>query len=418
MPTATPLTAASIAKIIWAEWRSGRPDGTIPGLRLMPTASWVLHFRVGGTQRKMRLGAWPAMDLRQARQAARKALGEVASGEDPTAAKREAKQAAKEPQQPTDRVADIVALYIERMPMERMKGGKQRRESWIRESARLLNKGVVPAIGEMRLPDVGRRDIHRMLDSIDAPIVRRNTFRVLHRLDAWALGRGIIDRSICAGIETPESNPARTRVLADNEIALVWRAFEACAWPWGSLSQMLLLTGARLNEIASAKWLDADLDARILRVPAERSKNHEAHWFHLSDAALDILRGIPRIGSGEFLFSVTGHAPIRSFNDGKRAIDRMVTRLNAGSSLPNWTNHDLRRTLATNLQKLGVRLEVAESILNHKGESKSGVAGIYLRHTWDDERRAALDLWARRLAEIVSGEAPASNVVRMQRAEA
>lgn len=80
MPIAPPLKAASIAKINWGEWRSGRPDGVIPGLRLMHSGSWMLQFRVGGKQRKLWLGRMPAMGLRQARQAARKVLEEIAGG--------------------------------------------------------------------------------------------------------------------------------------------------------------------------------------------------------------------------------------------------------------------------------------------------------------------------------------------------
>lgn len=124
-----------------------------------------------------------------------------------------------------------------------------------------------------------------------------------------------------------------------------------------------------------------------------------------------ILKGLRRIdGRAGYVLTTNGRTPVSGFSNAKTAIDKVVAR-NGESPVPHWTLHDLRRTVATNLQKLGVRFEVTEAVLNHRGGSKSGVAGIYQRYEWRDEKRAALDAWARRLDAIVTGDTAPSNVL-------
>ena len=83
--------------------------------------------------------------------------------------------------------------------------------------------------------------------------------------------------------------------------------------------------------------------------------------------------------------------------------------------LTSWNVHDLRRTVATGLQRLGVRLEVTEAILNRISGSRGGIAGVYQRHDWAAEKRAALDAWAAHVDSVVEGRIAGSNVVKMPR---
>lgn len=208
----------------------------------------------------------------------------------------------------------------------------------------------------------------------------------------------------------PSSEQARDRVLSDDEIRTVWRALESIGWPFGEIGKLLLLTGARRDEIATGTWSEIDLERELWTIPGSRTKNREAHGIPLSDAAVDILKGLPHIDSKPgYVFTTNGRTPVSGFSKAKDAIDAAI-REGGDEAYPHWTIHDLRRTVATNLQKLGVRLEVTEAILNHVSGSRAGIVGVYQRHAWTDEKRAALAAWARRLDAIVTGET-ASNVV-------
>ena len=151
----------------------------------------------------------------------------------------------------------------------------------------------------------------------------------------------------------------------------------------------------------------------------------------MSDAALRILDGLPRIGDADgFVFSVRGGTPIRGFSKFKSAVDQTILELlreeaaARGGDLqrvaapPRWTLHDIRRTVATNLQRLGVRLEVTEAILNHISGTQGGIVGIYQRHTFSEEKKIALTTWAEHVAAILRGEPAATNIIKIARARA
>jgi integrase len=177
------------------------------------------------------------------------------------------------------------------------------------------------------------------------------------------------------------------------------------------------LTGARRDEVADLEWREVDLDRAVWTLPAERAKNGREHSIPLCDKAIEILRSLPRIERSKFVFTTSGQNPVSGFDYWKKALDRTMAKLaeEGASPIPGWVLHDLRRTVATNLQRLGVRLEVTEAVLNHIAGSRAGIVGIYQRHDYAAEKRQALDAWARRLEAIVSGET-ASNVVELAKA--
>jgi integrase len=228
----------------------------------------------------------------------------------------------------------------------------------------------------------------------------------------------------------------RDRVLSYDEIKLVWQAFDTIGWPFGPICKLLLLTGARRDEIGALRWREIDLtplkvetaavegegllvnELSGLRVllPRERVKNKRGHIIPLSDDAAEIFKTLPHVeGKEGFVFTTTGKTPVSGFSRAKVKIDRAILRAlqeqaklrgedpDKVSPLPHWILHDLRRTVATNLQKLGVRLEVTESVLNHISGSRGGIVGVYQRHEYASEKRHALDHWAKRLAVIVRG---------------
>ena len=423
------LTDLLIKKLPLPDKRREVPDGRIAGLYLVvqPTGvkSWALRYRASGLPKKLTLGPYPAIDLATARKRAQEALGDVAGGKDPAAVKQAAKATAKaERAAEVDRVERVVELFIERH-------AKPKTRDW-RETERILVNEVVGHWKGRRLSQISRAHVHEMLDTIidrGAPIGANRVFAQFRKMCRWAIARGIIERSPCEGLTAPSVETRRDRVLDDDEIRLAWRAFEVAGWPFGPIGQLLLLTGARRDEVAGMKWNELDLDARIWSLPKTRTKNKRDHQIPLSDAAARIIEGLPHVGdnNGGFVFTVTGRTPVSGFSRAKTMIDRSImetireeaeTRGDDPEKVeapPHWTYHDLRRSLATGLQKLGVKLEVTEAVLNHASGSRAGIVGVYQRHDYATEKRAALDAWARRLDAIVTGAA-ASNVVDLAKA--
>ena len=401
------------------------PDGKIGGLFLIvqPTGakSWAVRYRADGKPKKLTIGPYPTIDLAGARRKAQEALGEVAGGNDPSAAKVAAREARKAKQATADRVAIVADAFREKY-INRSVG-----EGWAREAGRLLDKEIKPALGSKRLGDVRKSDVHDMLDAIverGSPITANRTLAVFRRLCNWSIERGIIAVSPCDKLKPPAAEKSRDRVLADDEVRLAWRAFESVGWPFGPIAKLLLLTGARRDEVASARWSEIDVGAKTWTLAKERSKNGVAHEVPLSGAAVAVLAALPRIGERKdtLVFSTTGKTAVSGFSNAKEQIDAAMLgllKVTAGEvEVPaRWTFHDLRRTAASGMAGMGIAPHVVEAVLNHKSGTIKGVAAVYNRYSYAAEKREALDAWARRLDAIVN-PAPASNVVELLKARA
>jgi integrase len=394
------LTDLFIKKLPSPPKRREIPDGKAQGLYLVvqPSGakSWALRYRASGVARKLTLGPYPALNLSTARMRGQEALGKVAGGQDPAAAKQAARASARE--KAVDLVENVVERFIERH-------AKPNTRDW-RESERMLVKEVAERWRGKRLSEISRAHVHQMLDEIinrGAPIRANRVFAQFRKMCHWAVSRGVIDRSPCDGMTAPSQETRRDRVLSDEEVRLAWEAFGNVGWPFGQIGKLLLLTGARRDEVAGMRWAELDLVARSWTLPKGRTKNKREHVVPLSEAAAEIIASLPKIeGKAGLVFTTTGESAVSGFSRAKRAIDRGM----ASGTPPHWTLHDLRRTVATNLQKLGVRLEVTEAVLNHASGSRAGIVGVYQRHEFAEEKRAALDAWARRVEAILAGAVP------------
>jgi integrase len=432
------LTDLQIDKLTTPPKRLEVPDGKIRGLYLVvqPSGarSWALRYRVAGAPKKFTIGPYPAIGLAAARKRAQKALADVVDGVDPSAQKKAAREAQKAANSTADRVENVVDAYVKDYLV------KNAKPLWAKEAERLLRVEVVPKFGKKRLGELSGDDIYKLLKEIAAraPITANRTFAVFRKLCHWAMSRDggrLIRTSPCDGVEKPTPERTRDRVLDDAEVKLAWEAFESIGWPFGPIGKLLLLTGARRAEVASMEWRELDLDAGVWRLPKERTKNTRAHEIPLPAAAVDILKGLPRVEPKRgpdgkvrpaLVFSTTGATAVSGFSGAKEAIDTFIVgRLREQAEVrggdpdevaaPDWVIHDLRRTVATNFQKLGVRLEVTEAVLNHVSGSRAGIVGVYQRHEWAAEKRQALDAWARHLEAIVGGTA-AFNIVELAKA--
>jgi integrase len=428
------LTDLSIKKLALPEKRAEHPDGRVTGLYLViqPSGakSWALRYRAAGTPRKLTIGSYPAVDLATARKRAQEALGDVAGGKDPAAVKQASKAAAKAERADDDkRVERVAEAFIKRHVRLSGKVGA----GWGAEIERLFKIEILPRIGTKHIGGVTKNDVLAILDAIvdrGSPITANRCFAVLRKFFNWAAdARGLIVVSPCKGIEAPAAETSRDRVLDDGEIRLAWRAFDAVGWPFGPICKLLLLTGARRSEIAEATWQEIHLSAKTLTLPGSRTKNGEPHEIPLSDAAVEIIKALPRIeGRSGLVFSTTGKTSVSGFSRSRDLIERaMLAELRRAAiergedpekvETPKpWTMHDLRRTCASGMASLKIAPHVVEAVLNHKNGVIKGVSAIYNRYSYAAEKRAALEAWARRLNEIVMGVSSSANVITLAQA--
>jgi integrase len=384
------LTAAAVERIrAPSSGQIDHFDQGYPGLALRVSyggaRTWVYFFRLHGKQKRMTLGRFPSMSLAAAREAWRDARTTVDKGESP------------QHQRPAaaNSFAAVADEWLQR---------DQARNRTYADIKRLIERCAKPVWQGRHITTIGRRDINDLIDSVadrGAVMMARRLHAHLHRLFRWAVGRGILETNPMAHLPKPGSENPRDRVLTDAELAQVFKNVTKLSPPHGALFQLLILTGARRGEITSLRWseiADARSDLPQIELPGSRTKNGKPHTIPLSPAALAILKGLPRIGDSDFVFTLTGRHPVTALaHKRKRELDRLT-------KIPAWRVHDLRRTVATGLQRLGINLQVIEAVLGHVGGSRSGIVGVYQRHSFDAEKRTALEAWAREVERVVGGK--------------
>jgi integrase len=265
---------------------------------------------------------------------------------------------------------------------------------------------LVDRWGSRRICDITDADIVEALDRIsgDAPIMANRLQAVLSAFFSWAKGKRLVTANPCTGLERPAQERSRERVLGDDELRKVWQAAGELGHPYAGIVRLLILTGQRRNEIAGLHWNEIDLEERALHLPAARTKNGHAHDVPLSALSLATIASTPRLVNADLVFT-RRRKPVTAFA-------WLKLKLDAGSGVSDWRLHDLRRTVASGLQRLGVRLEVTEAVLNHRSGSTAGIVGVYQRHDYAAEKRDALARWADHVDAIVSGQK--TNVVALR----
>jgi integrase len=409
--TAKRLTANGIEKIGPKSARQEIPDTIVPGLYFIvqPSGakSWSIRARLHGKPIKYTIGKYPAYELgsvdkpNTARCLAQQALNAIHRGKDPRTIRNEER---------ANTVKAVAAEWIKRD----QKGNRR-----VGETERLLDRDVLPHIGDRPIISITKPDIKRLVDRATDRSRYAGTHLVsrVHRLFAWAVEADYIATNPVRGIKKPVTmkEMARDRVLADGELGAVWWATGDIAWHFGQAARLLILTGARLNEIAQLRWSEVDLETGTIALEGERTKTGAPHIIPLSAPALEIVKHLDEKwhveavdGAPSFVFTTTGRTPVSGWSRAKRQIDSRCP------DMPAWKLHDLRRTLATGLQRQGTRLEVTEAVLGHTSGSRGGIVGVYQRHDWAEEKRAALEGWGRHVSALV-GEGEQRNVVAFAR---
>ena len=425
------LTAKRIENAQATSTRQEIPDGLLVGLYLVvqPSGarSFAVRYRHAGQPRKLTLGAFPAITLEAARDIGGKALRAAAEGRDPATEKQSAKgdakkAAAEEIRGKRDLFENIAREFIERHAM------KSTRETSWRETARILGLrpdadgklveiggDVIPAWKGRKVQDITKRDVITLLDAVRdrAPVMANRTLAAIRKLFNWCLARDVIQVSPCTLVTPPAPERSRDRILSDNELRFVWNAADGDGWPFGPLVKLLVLTGQRLAEVGGMRWDEIDLESKLWTLPAERVKNGERHEVPLSDAAATVLATVPRIKTTKgFVFTTRRDAAVSGFSRAKDRLDAAITAasVDGAPAVDHWTFHDLRRTMASGMARLGIQLPVIEKVLNHTSGSFRGVVGVYQRHSYSDEKRKALEAWASFVLSTVNCT-PLANIV-------
>jgi integrase len=375
--------------------------------------SFVLYSRYPGGRSPERrtLGRWPEISLERARARAADWRSQIAKGIDPHDAEEEERLARLRAK------GNTFAAVAERF-IEHIKANKERKAA---EVERDLRKEFISPWGHRPIASIKPMDVALVIEAT----VRRGKlghahglFAHIRRLFRWAIPM-YIEHSPCSQLSPRRligDRKRRDRILSDAEIAALWRTTGPMGYPYGPLYRLLLLTGLRLSEVSKASWNEFDFDERVWTVPAARMKKTgseaKPHMVPLTDAILEVIETLPRFPNGKFLFSnKNGTTPLKAnmFNRPKHQLDELM-RETLGE-LPDWVNHDIRRTVRTKLSALRIPEEVREAVLAH---ARPGIKGHYDMHHYLDEKRDALTLWAKRLRDIVAP--PPANVVQLETA--
>lgn len=374
-------------------------DNDIKGFGVKVTAagaiSYLLQFRLGGREAKTRRytignhgSPWtPAT----ARSEAIRLLLLVAQGIDPVDADKRRRREA------VDLAFGNYALRF---------ADSCKREGWRRLVERSIRLYLTPVLGRKALPNITRSDVVSVFDTMPVEQIanRRNVFAVLRRMFRWAVSRGDLLHNPMEGMETPPPVKPRERWLSDAELKIVWDATPETHRCFGPIVRLLIATGQRREEVSGLAWEELNRDDQMWTLPGQRTKNGEPNTIPLNSLAIaeldTVARGDKWPKRGRVFPTSTG-AGFTGYAKAKDKLDRLIAEVH-GDPLPAWRLHDLRRTLATGFQRLGVRFEVTEAILNHVGGSRAGVVGIYQRHDWKAEKRQALADWNAHLLAVFS----------------
>jgi integrase len=361
------------------------PDAVVPGLYLVvqPTGvkSWAVRYRLGHRTRKLTLpGRYPVLSLAKARDAARTALENASEGGDPAATKHAGTPA-------DDTLAAYIALYREKH-VSTVRAG----------TAANINRELEhmqDAWPDRSLRSISKKDVVAIIDKAmkRGPSAGVTAWKVAKAFFAWCEAREDDIASPARSIRKPAKEKSRDRVLDDNELKLTWQAADAEGGPAGALLKLLILSGARRNEMT--ELAREEIKAQAIELPGERTKNGLPHTIPITPMIGRVLRSLP--GTGKYALNGTD----RPLGDHSGAKEKVAPAIRP------WTLHDLRRSFASGLQRLGVAPHIVELALNHRSGTFSGVAGIYQRHRYAKEVREAFELWSKHM-EGLTGERSAA----------
>lgn len=371
-------------------------DKALPGfglrISLAGRKSWIAMYRTGRRKRRFTIGTYPPMALADARAEAKAILVRSQKGGDPAHDKRVALQAGS--------FGELAVKYIEEY-------AKENKKSW-RLDEKALQRDVIPRLGAYRPADITRRDIRDLLDRIKgrgAPIQANRTFEMMRKLFNWAVAEDYLAETPCKGIKKPAKENRRDRVLKEDEVRDVWHAFEKENPSTAAVLKLRLITAQRGGEVMGMRWQDLDFRAAWWTIPGEFAKNGLSHRVPLSELALEVIKDA-KGRQRDLVWVFPSNSPSGHLEAVVHATKRVRDRCGV-----EFVPHDLRRTAASFMTSMGIPRLTVKKLLNHV---ERDVTATYDRHSYDAEKKHALDVWAQRLEEIIAGEDAAANVVELQ----
>jgi len=390
------LTPPDTGQLEWA-------DHIIPGLRVRVGRSgsktFILRKRVGDRWRNITIGPFKEyFGLADARKKARSILLDIENG-------RGAPRPAKE--DGTTLTGRLMFTFLWNQYLERAVRGHKRSAS---EIERIGNKFLLPRFGDRMADSITRAEITTLVEDVTYRNPQQPTLRegrsVHQRLSAfysWAMPKlERLQANPCQYAWRPPLGKPRDRFLTEDEIRLFWNACDKMDWPFGPGFKLLLVTGQRRSEVFGAAR--SEFKDGIWTIPGDRAKNGLAHIVPLSQLALKVIDALPVVSGSDRLFAVPGNldAVSSGFSKGSPRLLRIMTEFNDDKPVEHFVLHDLRRTAATGMQRLGVAMPVTEAVLNHISGSRGGIAGVYQRHDYFEEKKEALAKWADEIERVVT----------------
>ena len=350
-----------------------------------PARTWLFQYRIGGKTRRLVIGQAPAVRAGRARQIAAELHARVKLGHDPALEKRTRIERA------SHTLGGLVDKYLAQQR-------SQLRPNSYRQVARYLERLAAP-LHALPADAIDRQAIAARLHSIEQSSGAVTANRVRSTLSAmfvWAMREGLAIANPVIATNKRAERP-RERVLTDAELRLIWKALDDNQY--STIIRLLALTGQRLSEITGLRWSEIDFKRGVISLPGERTKNGKPHEVPMAATVRSLLQA--RVSNGrDFVFG-KGAGPFSGLSRCKAALDEDIARLRAGKPLPAWVHHDLRRSCATGMAEIGVQPHIIEAVLNHVSGHKGGIAGIYNRATYTNEKRDALARWDRHIAGLV-----------------
>jgi integrase len=434
-----------------------------PGLKFRVTSggakSWSLLYRINGLQHRFTIGPWPTIDIAAARKKAAEARDKIAKGVDPAGEKAAGLQAARALR--AARKGRKIGVPSQAAPgtfhalmLDYLNWLERNRASKTYHDTSILLMKETPPIWHKPASAVTADDVLELVRKVDRRGAGVQANRLLSWLKAvfnWGIGQRLLKDadgkhvivSPLVGIKRPNEEKPGERTLSNDEIVWFWTATESLGYPHRDLFRLLLLTAQRLREVAGMRWSEVVLEERKRRVvdrdhpegaweitpptwtlAGRRVKNGVAHVVTLSPQAVEILKSVPRIAGSDFVFpTASGEKAVDSFSWVRGMLERNMVKARAetlglsvptnGGYEPKFVLHDLRRTAATGMAAMKIPPQVVDRILNHTSGTIKGVAAIYNRFEYHEERAAALIAWGNRIEHLVSPTAP-SNIVALQ----
>ncbi len=391
------------------------PNGPGLGLRVGKTGrtTWFVMFRVKNDRTRFRktLSKYPGMSLSEARIEARAVVAAADRGINP------AKEKQIERKAPT--FGELASEYLVKHAVQK----KSRSED-----ERIIKKDLLPKWKRIKAQEIKRRDVIRLLDSIvdrGAPIQANRTLALVRKIFNWGVSRDIVEANPCIQVKAPGKEKQRDRVLSNDEIRAIWEAFTGLDPLVAATFKLRLITAQRGGEVQSMSWQDLDLGQGWWTIPSEFTKNELSHRVPLSEMAMKVIMEIKALANERIEKAVQGgrggrakkvanaQKTLKKMEEGWlfpsptfkcsyiNNVQKAAANLKDLSGVSDFILHDMRRTAASLMTGMGISRLVVGKILNHV---EPGVTKVYDRHSYDLEKRDALDKWAVKLEQILAGE--------------